>query len=200
MRVDTNFRIKASEISHYAKLLGRKHLGRAMGAALEQIGITSTNDFFVRNPGMLDQWEKPPVPNILTERTGRLITSVLHGYSFNATSVPQSVYGLLTKRKTGADDKKGKREGIRKVTISSTTIQGIIGTKTPYAWHHEYGGIIRSKGKPMVFANQNGEIVRTNSVKIPPRPFLEPAVKKAFPRVKMIMNEMVEATFDKANI
>ncbi len=198
MRVDSNFRIKAKEISEYGRLLGKKHLPLAMGAALEEVGLTSANEFFVANPGTLDQWEKPAVADMLTTRTGRLITSVLNGYSFNATSVPLSVYGLLSKRKTGANDSKGKREGIRQVLTSSTTIQGIIGTKTPYAWHHEYGGVI--SGKPMAFVGLDGSLVKTSSVTIPPRPFLEPAVKRAFPTVVKIMDEMVESTFKSAGI
>jgi len=199
MRVVTNFRIKANEISKYGKLLGRKYLGRAMGAALEEVGLTSASDFFDPNTGNEDQWGKPPKDDILTSRSGRLISSVLSSKNFNASEIPQSVRQLMSQRSTSASDSKGKNEGIRKVTISSTTIQGIIGSKTPYAYIHEKGGVIH--GKPtMTFVGLNGSLIKASSVTIPARPYLEPAVRKAFPRVKKIMEEMVEATFKSARI
>lgn len=109
------------------------------------------------------------IPGILTERTGRLIYSIM---------------GV-----TG--------ESIRETVISGDTARFTIGTKTPYAALHEKGGvrIVTEKMRRFFWAKWFGDKTNPmwsalrfkNIITFPARPFLRPAVDEVANEIPQIL-------------
>lgn len=68
------------------------------------------------------------------------------------------------------------------VREGGNSIEGVIGSNVIYARIHELGGVIRPKtpGGKLRFQTKEGAWVTTDSVTIPARPYLAPAVNSPF--------------------
>ena len=109
----------------------------------------------------------------------------------------------------------GKKESIRKVMATGSKIEGIIGSKVPYAAIHEYGGKTTTttsykarsyfwwayfetgdeKWKAMALSRKS-----RFSRDIKERPYLRPAVKTAWPSIMNIFKRTAETTFENEHI
>lgn len=71
-------------------------------------------------------------------------------------------------------------------------LASVVGTRTPYARIHEFGGVIRAKNAPyLVFKLRDGTFRSVKSVTMPARPYVAPAIRNADPRIKAETNAIV---------
>jgi HK97 gp10 family phage protein len=71
----------------------------------------------------------------------------------------------------------------------------VIGTDTPYAPIHEYGGVVKAKnGKWLTFQTKDGSWHRVAAVQIPARPFVRPAVDEHKGDVSEAVGESLKAS------
>lgn len=170
-----NFKEKSSEINKYAKKLTPVYLKEAMSLALEDVGITSAQEYFIHTSGFLDAIELPASADMLTMRTGRLIGSLVGAVRFSAVKLPSTIEQLQKSGVviSGEDFGKGKSESIREIHIKTGGIIGIIGSKVPYAEKHEFSN----------------------------REYLTPAIKEEMQQtIPEIFRRAVEETWKRENI
>jgi len=180
MKVEHNFNIKSKQIKKYAKKLHKDILRDAVAVALQEVANVSAMSFFKQTRSKLAARTLAPEPDIVTSRTGRLIASILGDFRFNDVRLPNTVRGILTdetKVTPTNEFAQGKTESIRQINVSGSTIQGWIGSSTPYAAKHEYG-----QGNTSA------------------RPYLRPAVKVAQRDIIEIFRESITGTFKEAKI
>lgn len=73
-----------------------------------------------------------------------------------------------------------------KVKGSGKSIQGFISTNVIYAKIHEFGGIIKAVRAPFLVFKIGDRLIRTKSVRIPPRPYMGPALEWARPEIRRL--------------
>jgi phage gpG-like protein len=67
-----------------------------------------------------------------------------------------------------------------------------------YAKIHEYGGVIRARGKYLTFIGSDGKRVFTKSVTIPARPYMRPAVDGHLAEIKEAIADALRGLLKKA--
>ena len=150
----------------------REAVKSALGEAMDLVGITSQGSFWIKGRGSADFATHP---SKLTVRTGRLIRSL----------TPQGGAFTLT----------GQREQIRTVQVSGETVVGVFGTRVPYAAIHEYGGTVQQPAYTHRNLFGRGIVAQmpARSVTVGARPFLEPALKQATPRIVGIFAKRIRS-------
>jgi hypothetical protein len=188
-KVTSNFSAKQKQIKKYADKLSKHILRDAVALAMQEVANVSAMDFFRPTSSVVEAITLRPLPSKLTSRSNRLVGSVMGTFRFSDVRLPASVKSLLDKGITSSskDFGEGKTESIREIKISGSKIQGIIGSKTPYARIQELGGTVNH-------SNLFGRGIKA-SIKIPKRPFLNPAVKSSKKVVIAMFRESVEASF-----
>jgi len=192
IRIEHNFNVKSKQIKKYGKKLsssseGRGILLKAMHRSLDEVGFISTGDYMNLNATMTS-----PVMKKLSRRSSRLSRSIL-----------------------GSEHGSDGNESIRKVKINSGNIEGIIGSKVPYAEIHEKGGTshpkITTRSRKFFWAKyfETGDekwkgMALTNksffNIKIPARPYLKPAAKDAMPEIHNIFKEEIQESWNKEHV
>ena len=192
--ITSNAKQVERKIRAVAQNLSKDVLKATLFAALEEVANTSTAKYF-KKTSVKESLSYAPIAGRITNRTLRLIGSVSGGFRFSNNPIPSSVSARM-RRKTsvggGSDLEKGKKESIREVHVTGTQLQGIIGSKGPYAALHEFGGKTKSKVTGKMRSFFWAKWYETNNSKwkgmalgawqfirstIPARPFLQPAVK-----------------------
>jgi len=126
VKVITNFKEKSREMAEFTSDVKKHAFQVGMTRLLDEVGFTSVQEFMdTSNKGK-------PHKRKLTMRDGRLAASIVGAYKFGVG---------------GSDASQGIKESIRKVKIGVTGVEGIIGSKVPYAEIHEHGGTIRPKNQ-----------------------------------------------------
>lgn len=77
-----------------------------------------------------------------------------------------------------------------------TVLAGVFGVV--YAKIHEFGGVIKARGKALVFKAEDGHIVITKKVTIPARPYLRPAVDNHMADIKGAIIDALRGLIQKA--
>jgi HK97 gp10 family phage protein len=77
-----------------------------------------------------------------------------------------------------------------------TVLAGVFGVV--YAKIHEFGGVIKARGKALVFKGEDGHLVITKQVTIPARPYLRPAVDNHMADIKDAIIEALRGLIQKA--
>ena len=68
---------------------------------------------------------------------------------------------------------------------------GFLGSDSPYAAIHEYGGVIQARfAEWLVFSTDSG-VKKVSQVTIPPRPFLRPAIERNKDSVANLLKESI---------
>ena len=216
IKVVSNFKMKSSQISKYARRLNKKFFRGAMFSALEEVGNVAAQDY-MKSTSLAEAVASPSSGSILTTRSGRLVGSVVGTWRFSQASLPVKVEKGMRKkvRQTQAGFEGGKKESIRKVMATGSKIEGIIGSKVPYAAIHEYGGKTTpttsykarsyfwwayfetgdEKWKAMALSRKS-----RFSRDIKERPYLRPAVKTAWPSIMNIFKRTAETTFEDEHV
>lgn len=180
VEIQSNFKVKARQINAYAALLSKQYLADATAVALDEVGFTAVKDFMRATtiPQAIKYPPKSPT-DVLTVRTGRLAGSIVGNFRFSSTRLPRSVEKFKSGeyKSSKAEFGGGKNESIREIKITTGGIQGIIGSRVPYAARHEFG-----------------------KSPVPARPYLRPAVKVAFPAIHKIYLETITSTFKREKI
>ena len=103
-------------------------------------------------------------------------------------------FNITGARATNPPQKLGRVSGrlagsiVGRVETEGNEVVGLVGTKVIYARIHEFGGTIRAKRAPfLVFKLADGTFRRVKSVTIPARPYLQPAIKWARPRIAQLL-------------
>ncbi len=184
IKVITNFALKGRQFGTYAKRLGSKIMRDGMFLALEMIGNAAVANHMKQTS--IDDFATALSGNKLRIRSGRLSRSIMGIMSFTTSKYPAKMERFI---KTQIPTSKegwsgGKKESIRRVTVSGRKVEGIIGSEVPYAAIHEYGG----------------KAGRNKSVTIPKRPYIKPAIKEEMPNIHKMFNEFIHTTFAQEGI
>ena len=178
VRITSNFKEKSKQIDKYAKRLKKTILRDAVAASMQEIANVSAQDFFNPTFSLEEARTAPPLSDMITSRSNRLISSILGSFNFNSTGLPPKTKSLLsTPPKAG----KGKSESIREIKVTPFGFSGIMGSKVPYAAIHEFGG-------------------DTGRATIPARPYLHPAIEKSQEHVFDIFRSALINSFELENI
>ncbi len=183
IKVISNFPLKARQFKKYAKRLGNKVMQDGMFMALEMVGNTAVDEFMKQTSGDVKDdnfFKTAPTGKLLRVRKGKLQRSITNVLDFSTTKYPAKMKKFI--KQSGS--KGGKKDSIRKVSLSGNKIEGIIGSKVKYAAIHEFGG----------------KAGRNLSVTIPKRSYLTPAVKETMPDIHQMFDEFIHATFNQENI
>lgn len=158
---------------------GTEVLRVALIEAMRQVGLMSVSRFMTTS-GRMNK-------DKLNIRSGRLSRSLLDGFSFSG--------GLG-----------GAREGIRRIIKKPGGLDAEYGSKVPYARIHEKSGTthpsVTAKSRRFFWAMwyQTGIDMwkymalspkKSFTVKIPARPFLEPALEAAKPKIYDIFQQRI---------
>lgn len=168
----------------------------AMINSMREVGLTAVNRFM--NAARLTNYNTGftigTAGSKLNVRSGRLARSLIGGFSS---------LGAMA----------GEREGIRKIKTGKIGIEGIFGTTVPYGAIHEYGGethpTVTAKMRRWAWAMwylsgktldmYKGIALTRKSqldIRIPARPYLEPAVDRSRLRVfqffQKAINDIIE--------
>ncbi len=194
IKIKSNFALKQKEITRFADKLGNKILKGAVAASLQEVANTSAVDFFRATGSEAEARSLPAVPGKVTSRSNRLIASVLGAFNFNETGLPSAVKSVMSQDSTvsGTEVGAGKRESIRIVEVSGGKLTGIIGSETPYAAIHEFGGTINA-------TNLFGKGISAR-INIPARPYLNPAVRRSRKAIFDIFETSIDSSYKRANI
>lgn len=76
--------------------------------------------------------------------------------------------------------------GIGEATITAGN------SKVPYARIHEQGGIIRARNAPFLVFRVGGRWIKTKQVRIPARPYLQPAINNKQEQFREYFNDALE--------
>jgi phage gpG-like protein len=78
--------------------------------------------------------------------------------------------------------------------VDDAQLMGYVGVRrnVPYARIHEYGGTIKPVRAPALMFQIDGHWVRTQSVTIPPRPYLHPALEEEQDGIRSDIREALE--------
>lgn len=214
MRIESNYKLKAKQIKRYARRMSQVVFKEAMHASLESIGNTAVKNY-------MDAKAKEnilsPSGEKLSVRSGRLAASLVGAYRFTESKLPPTVTqylgGDLSFGLAGSG--KGKKESIRIAKMTGSRIEGIIGSKVPYAEIQEKGGTTHPKVTPksrkffwfMHFLTDEEKWMmmaltsrQSFNVKIPPKPYLKPAAQESMPTVEKIFEESIKGEFRKEDI
>lgn len=183
VNVYTNFPQKSKQISRYAKKLNKNLLRDAIAAAMQEIANKSAVDYFRLTRSVDQARNMAPVSDRITSRTNRLIASVLGAFNFNTTGLPSKTKSDLSMptKITGGEAGVGRRESIREIRVTPNGFTGLIGSKTPYAAIHEFGG-------------------NTGRATIPSRPYLRPAIKASQEQTIAIFRSTIEESWKEADV
>jgi|TARA_Y100000310_G_scaffold33205_1_gene31395 hypothetical protein len=215
VRVKSNFKMKSSQISRYARKLNKKYFRGAMFAALEEVGNTAVQNYIKQTT--LEEAVGGESGSVLMGRTGRLAGSIAGAWRFSQANLPVKVESGMRKkiRQSEAGFEGGKKESIRKVVAGGRRIEGIIGSEVPYAAIHEYGGKTTTRVTPRARSyfwwaySETGDekwkgMALTSrdsfSRTIPERSYLRPAIKDAWPSIMGIFKRTAEETFKNEHI
>ena len=215
-RVTSNAKDVTRRIKNVAKKLSREVLKEVMFAALEEVGNVSAAKYF-RRTSIKEAEKFEAIAGKLTNRTLRLIGSVSGNYRFTGGKLPPRVKRLMETdyKAQGQDFSEGKRESIREVRVGKGRLEGIIGSKVPYAEIHEFGGTIKTvvtgkmrkffwamyfqtgddKWKGMALSGKE-EFTST----IGARPYLRPARDESKETIHDMFVAAVHATWEKEKI
>ena len=159
-------------------------LRTSMLQAFQIIGLTAVSDYMVRahvidgNSGYNVGTAGSSKLNI---RSGRLSRSLIDQFTFTGNGG-------------------GTNESIRKVTAGAEGLEGEYGTKVPYAAIHEFGGTIQAKGGGFLHFQIGPFHFMRKSVKIPARPYLNPAYEKSMPEILILHQENLTALLTKHGV
>mgnify|MGYP003957303741 FL=1 len=176
MRIKTNANSLAKKLAKWTTKLNGILMREAMHTALEKVASVSIKDFWIQTSGVSEALSKPVHSKLLTQRTGRLISSIAGATRFVQTRLPRNIqekkagYLIVTKK-----FKKGSNESIRRVTVKGSAVEGIIGSKVPYSSAHEHGN-------------------QTTGAKA--RPFLRPARDASKVEILQIFKGIVQGAWD----
>lgn len=84
-----------------------------------------------------------------------------------------------------------------RTSVSSSGIEGAIGTNVEYAGVHEYGATIKAKNKPYLRFNIGGRWVQKKSVTIPARPFLSTGIQERESNYSAALSKAIEEAWSK---
>ena len=81
------------------------------------------------------------------------------------------------------------RQSIRSdTTLEGDTVVGSIGSNVVYAAIHELGGVVQARAsKYLTFRTAEGDWTSATQVKIPARPYLQPAIEENWNRIEDII-------------
>lgn len=200
-----------------AKQLSKETLKATLFAALEEVANVSTAKYF-RRTSIKGALSYAPIAGKITNRTLRLIGSISGGFRFSAHPIPHSVSAKMSRKPSisgGSDLEKGKKESIREVRVSGSQIQGIIGSRVPYAEIQESGGDIKTKitrkMRKFFWARYyetgddkwKGMALTSNMFirgKISARAYLQPAVKESKQIITDLFRLAITETWERKNI
>ena len=173
-KIKTNIPEKIKELQRFSLTLGTKLMKEGMFLLLQTVANKSTMNWWVQTSGIEESITKPVNDKKLTMRTGRLIGSVAGSLRFSIIKLPSSVKKYQKEGvKVIQKFPEGKNESIRRVILSGSVVEGIIGTTVPYGKFHE-------EGTKLFHA----------------RPFLKPAAKTAKQDALKIFKGIIEGTWD----
>ena len=184
--IDFNVDLKVRELIAYAKAFKTSILVDAFKVIMDYIGSVSAEDYWEQTSASAGEHITQSVSDKITQRSGRLIGSVVGAFRFSKVDLPGSVDRFSKEQFTSSkeDFAGGKSEAIREAKMTSTGVLALIGSEVEYAAIHEFGGVTG--------INQ--------SATIPKRPYLLPAIKDSKVTARKIINEAVHATFEEANV
>jgi len=179
--IDYNLDLKAEEMKKYARLFQGSILADAFKVIMDYIGMVSAEDYWIQTSASAGEHITQSVSDKITQRTGRLLGSIVGAFRFSKVNLPSSVdkfsRGQFSSSKE--DFGGGKLEAIREVKVGPTGIIARMGSEVEYAATHEFGRL-----------DEN----------IPKRPYLIPAIMDSETTINKIINEAVESTFENADI
>ena len=148
-------------------------LAIAMMESFQLIGLKAVKDYMIRSHVI----HRPSGYNIgtagspkLNIRSGRLARSLVNNFNFSGSS--------------GG----GTSDSIRDIKVSERQIVGTFGSTVPYAAIHEYGGVISAKGGGFLYFKIGPFWYRRKSVRIPARPYLNPAADSSRTEITALHN------------
>lgn len=150
LEVKTNAKELAKQISGLAKRLEKNVISSVMRTGLDIIGNIAVRDYMKKTAGISEAILTPVDERFVTQRSGRLMRSMLgqRVFSFiNVSSFTKSQMELIlsnNKAHVPKTDAGGVDESIRNVAYSNGRIIAQFGSKTPYAATHEYGDETRN--------------------------------------------------------
>jgi len=178
MRMKSNARELAEKVAKFQREM-RPALVEGANAVFDRVGTLATGRYMRMTAG----GSGSPVAGRLTVR-----------------SVPQSGMARSLLPGGGAFGPGGKREQIRRLRWRGSRLIGEFGTSVEYARIHEKGGVILPRrAQALHFIPQGGrKEVFAKKVKIPPRPFLGPAVRETAKEARRIFAGKIEEAIAKA--
>ena len=143
---------------------------KSLSEIMNQIGITSVSKYMTPHKLIQGEYGIPGGSKRISGRKGG------------------KKLGILTSRLSRSildqEDYTYGRESIRKIISSGSKISAKMGSKVPYAAIHEYGGTIQNN-------NLFGKGISA-TIEIPPRPYLNPAVKESSNEINKILEKMAK--------
>lgn len=193
---DINIKLDARDFYRVLNMVQHstpEELRFAMIRSMQQIGLIAVSQFMVA--ARVVNYETGQTVGTtgskLNIRTERLSRSLVEGFSF-------------------AQGLSGEKESIRDVTWQGRTLLGLYGTKVPYAAIHEHGGEIpiskKARGYFWHRFKESGKrdtmwkalALKKGVIKVPPRPYLHPAVRVGEPAVYSIFNTTLRSIIRRA--
>jgi len=133
----TNLNEVSKKFDRLIKHLTKDGIKQAIDASLQLIGFVAVSDHMIQTDlataiGAGVDSEK------LTMRTGRLAGSLMSAPRFSTSQLPTELSSYYLKEKPKTLRKlPGTDEGIHRVTVTGTNIEGEKGTSVPYGAKHE---------------------------------------------------------------
>jgi phage gpG-like protein len=81
-------------------------------------------------------------------------------------------------------------------TRTRTELTGKIGTKSDYGPIHEFGGVIKAKSGGYLKFKIGGNFVQVKQVVMPARPFLGPAIRSIYRKLKLDIKKKIIKEWD----
>jgi len=195
----TNLNEVSKKFDRLIKHLTKDGIKQAIDASLQLIGFVAVSDHMIQTDlataiGAGVDSEK------LTMRTGRLAGSLMSAPRFSTSQLPTEISSYFMKSKPKTIKKlPGGSEGIHRVTVTGTNIEGEKGTIVPYGAIHEYGGttkphvIVPKRASVLSFGGRFYKKVNHPGSNIPARPYLTPALTGSQDKISTIFQMAVKS-------
>jgi len=195
----TNLNEVSKKFDRLIKHLTKDGIRQAIDTSLQIVGFAAVAEHMIQTD-MATAIGAGVDDEKLTMRTGRLAGSLMSAPRFSVSQLPTEISSYFMKSKPKTIKKlPGGSEGIHRVTVTGTNIEGEKGTSVPYGAIQEHGGttkphvIVPKRASVLSFGGRFYKKVNHPGSVIPPRPYLTPALIGSQDKISTIFQMTVKS-------